>query len=145
MWWKYLCISSYTRNPFLIYDFAPVRSHLNYPIYEENFVFFFISVSTSFHQLTLFLSFFCLPLCSFIIVCFCPFCVKSTVCSTVLLEFNFLFFAQAVEETVDGYPTKGLRVSLREQKTTKKKHWHVIKRTTRDENLGSSRFFYCSV
>jgi hypothetical protein len=35
------------------------------------------------------------------------------------LEFNFLFFAQAVEETVDGYPTKGLRVSIYEQKKRK--------------------------
>jgi hypothetical protein len=38
---KYLRLSSYIREPFLIYDFAtdPIRL-----IYEENFVFFFISV-----------------------------------------------------------------------------------------------------
>jgi hypothetical protein len=43
---KYLRISSYIRTPFLIYDFAP-RSHLNFLIYEENFVFFFISAFSS--------------------------------------------------------------------------------------------------
>ncbi len=39
---KYLRISSYTRKPFLIYDFAtdPIWIFL----YEENFFFFFISV-----------------------------------------------------------------------------------------------------
>jgi hypothetical protein len=38
---KYLCISSYIRKPFLIYDFATAPLFL---IYEENFLFFFISV-----------------------------------------------------------------------------------------------------
>ncbi len=47
---KYLRISSYIRKPFLIFDFAS-ESHLNFLIYEENFVFFFISAPTSFHQL----------------------------------------------------------------------------------------------
>ncbi len=40
---KYLRISSYIRKPFLIYDFAP-RSHMNFLIYEENLIFFFIGV-----------------------------------------------------------------------------------------------------
>ncbi len=40
---KNLRISSYIRKPFLIYDFAP-DPHLNFLIYEENFVFFFISL-----------------------------------------------------------------------------------------------------
>jgi hypothetical protein len=40
---KYLRISSYIRKPFLIYDFAPAPL-LNFLIYEENFIFFFISV-----------------------------------------------------------------------------------------------------
>ncbi len=38
---KYLRISSYIRKPFLIYDFA---TDLNFLIYEENFIFIFISV-----------------------------------------------------------------------------------------------------
>ncbi len=37
---KYLRISSYIWKPFLIYDFAI----LNFPTYEANFIFFFISV-----------------------------------------------------------------------------------------------------
>jgi hypothetical protein len=37
---KYLRISSYIRKPFLQYD----CSTLNFPIYEENLIFFFISV-----------------------------------------------------------------------------------------------------
>ncbi len=41
---KYLRISSYIRKPFLIYDFATVCSTLNFLIFEENFIFFFISV-----------------------------------------------------------------------------------------------------
>ncbi len=42
--WKNLRIPSYIRKPFLIYDFVP-PSHLNFLIFEENFVFFFISAS----------------------------------------------------------------------------------------------------
>jgi hypothetical protein len=38
---KYLCISSYIRDPFLIY--VCNRSHLNFLTYEENFLFFFTS------------------------------------------------------------------------------------------------------
>ncbi len=38
---KYLRISSYIRKPFLIYDFACNRYHLNFLKYEENFIFFF--------------------------------------------------------------------------------------------------------
>jgi hypothetical protein len=38
---KYLRISSHIRKPFLKYDFAP-DPNLNFLIYEENFVFFFI-------------------------------------------------------------------------------------------------------
>jgi hypothetical protein len=40
---KYLRMSSYIRKPFLIYDFAtdPI---LNFLLYVENFVFFFICV-----------------------------------------------------------------------------------------------------
>ncbi len=41
---KSLRISSYIRKPFLIYDFATSCSTLNFRIYEENFIFFFISV-----------------------------------------------------------------------------------------------------
>ncbi len=41
---KYLRISSNIRNPFLIYDFATAPMHLNFLIYVENCVFFFISV-----------------------------------------------------------------------------------------------------
>ncbi len=37
---KCLRISSYIRKPFLIYDFA-TANHLNFLIYEKNFVFFF--------------------------------------------------------------------------------------------------------
>jgi hypothetical protein len=41
---KYFRISSYFFwKPFLIYDFACNHSHLNFLLYEENFVFFFIS------------------------------------------------------------------------------------------------------
>jgi hypothetical protein len=40
---KYLHIFSYIRKPFLIYDFAS-ESHLNFLIYEENFLLFFINV-----------------------------------------------------------------------------------------------------
>jgi hypothetical protein len=40
---KYLRISSYIRKPFLIYDFCN-RSHMNFLIYEGNFILFFISV-----------------------------------------------------------------------------------------------------
>ncbi len=40
---KYLGISSYIRKPFLIYDFATAPL-LNFLIYEENLIFFFISV-----------------------------------------------------------------------------------------------------
>ncbi len=36
-------ISSYIMKPFLIYDFAPDPT-LNFLLYEENFVFLFISV-----------------------------------------------------------------------------------------------------
>jgi hypothetical protein len=39
---KNLRISSNVRKPFLLYDFAP-DTHLNFLIYEESFVFFFIS------------------------------------------------------------------------------------------------------
>ncbi len=38
-------ISSYIRKPFLMYDFAPDPIWIwNFLIYEENFIFFFISV-----------------------------------------------------------------------------------------------------
>ncbi len=37
----HLCLSSYIRKPFLIYDFE--TPYINFLIYEENFVFFFIS------------------------------------------------------------------------------------------------------
>jgi hypothetical protein len=40
---KYLCISSYIRKPFLIYDFATAPLWISL-LYEENFLFFFISV-----------------------------------------------------------------------------------------------------
>jgi hypothetical protein len=40
---KYLRISSHVRRPFLIYMTLHPRSHLNFLICEENFVFFFIS------------------------------------------------------------------------------------------------------
>ncbi len=44
---KYLRISSDTRKPFLIYDFTTVPIWISlYMRYEENFVFFFISVLT---------------------------------------------------------------------------------------------------
>ncbi len=39
----YLRISSYIRRPFLIYDFA-TASEFPYIVYEENLIFFFISV-----------------------------------------------------------------------------------------------------
>jgi hypothetical protein len=42
---KYLRISSYIKKPFLIYDLATVPL-LNFPISEENLIFFFISVYT---------------------------------------------------------------------------------------------------
>jgi hypothetical protein len=41
---KNLRITSNIRKPFLIYDFATACSLLNFLTYEENFVFFFISV-----------------------------------------------------------------------------------------------------
>ncbi len=41
---KYLRISSYIRKPFLIYDFAKNCSTLDFLVYEENLIFFFISV-----------------------------------------------------------------------------------------------------
>jgi hypothetical protein len=41
-WGKYLRISSYIRKPFLIHDFA--TAPVNFPICEENLIFFFISV-----------------------------------------------------------------------------------------------------
>ncbi len=41
---KYLRISSYIRKPFLIYD----CSTMNFPIYEENLIFFFISAASSY-------------------------------------------------------------------------------------------------
>jgi hypothetical protein len=41
---KYLRISSYIRKPSRIYDFATSCSTLNFHIYEENLIFFFISV-----------------------------------------------------------------------------------------------------
>jgi hypothetical protein len=42
---KFLLISSNIRKSFIIYDFASCnRSHLNFLLYEENFLFFFISV-----------------------------------------------------------------------------------------------------
>jgi hypothetical protein len=41
---KYLRISSYIRKPFLIYDFACNCSILNFLIYEENLIFFFICI-----------------------------------------------------------------------------------------------------
>ncbi len=52
---KYLRISSYIRKPFLIYDFATAPLLCNFPIYEENLIFFFISVgrdrrATVFHK-----------------------------------------------------------------------------------------------
>jgi hypothetical protein len=43
---KYFRISSYIRKPFLIYDFATNCSILNFLIYEENLILFFISVHT---------------------------------------------------------------------------------------------------
>ncbi len=42
---KYLHISSYIRKSFLIYDFATAPIW-NFLIYEENFIFFFISAVT---------------------------------------------------------------------------------------------------
>ena len=41
---KYLRMSSYIRTPFLVYDFATACSTLNFLIYEENLIFFLISV-----------------------------------------------------------------------------------------------------
>jgi hypothetical protein len=142
MWWKYLCISSYTRKPFLIYDFAPVRSHLNYPIYEENLVFFFISVSTSFSSVdSLFCLFSAYPL-LFSHRAFLSFSDQSIVWSTFFLEVIFFIFWTGCGRNCWWVPYKR---TPGEYLRTKKKHWHVIKRTTRDKNLGSSRYFYCSV
>ncbi len=44
---KYLRISSYIRKHFLIYDYA--TAHVNFLIFEENFVFFFISAPDTNH------------------------------------------------------------------------------------------------
>ncbi len=41
---KYLRISSYIRKPFLIYAFATAPLWISLYIYEENLIFFFISV-----------------------------------------------------------------------------------------------------
>jgi hypothetical protein len=42
---KYLCISSNIRKPFLIHQMICNLSTLNFLIYEENFIFLFISVA----------------------------------------------------------------------------------------------------
>ncbi len=44
---KYLRISSYIRKPFLIYDFATAPLRISLYVYEENLIFFFISVQAS--------------------------------------------------------------------------------------------------
>jgi hypothetical protein len=49
---KYLRISSYIRKPFLLSDFATAPMHLNFLIYEENFISFFISVSVKISRQT---------------------------------------------------------------------------------------------
>ncbi len=41
---KYLRISSYIRKPFLIYDLATAPFWISYTVYEDNLIFFFISV-----------------------------------------------------------------------------------------------------
>ncbi len=38
-------ISSFMRRPLVLYNYAPDPIPLNFLIYEENFIFFFISVS----------------------------------------------------------------------------------------------------
>ncbi len=43
IWWKYLCISSYIRKPFP-HIWLCNHSYLNFLIYEENLVFFFLSL-----------------------------------------------------------------------------------------------------
>ncbi len=42
IWWKYLCISSYIRKPFLIYDFAPDPIWIS--LYMMKILFSFLSV-----------------------------------------------------------------------------------------------------
>jgi hypothetical protein len=42
---KNLRISSYIRKPFLIYDFATDPIWISFYVYEENYLFFFISAS----------------------------------------------------------------------------------------------------
>jgi hypothetical protein len=54
---KYLGISSYIRKPFLIYDFATAPL-LNFLIYEENLIFFFISVERKIKVLIKYLAIF---------------------------------------------------------------------------------------
>ncbi len=92
IWWKYLCITSYIRKPFFIYDFAPDPMHLNFPIHEENFVFFFISVpvlncNPSQLQKPLSIKHYAYP-CSYVIISYCYHCYKC-ICITGKL-FNYL-------------------------------------------------------
>jgi hypothetical protein len=44
---KYFRIFSYFRKPFLIYDFATAPLWISWYKYEENLIFFFISVETN--------------------------------------------------------------------------------------------------
>ncbi len=42
-------ISPYMRRPLVIYDFATLHSDFPYTVYEENLIFFFISVGGAYN------------------------------------------------------------------------------------------------